>query len=222
MHGKHTVEHAFKVAELDHVRSIARRAIGIGVHFEEDTIDMAGRHGGARQGGYLGAVSTRAITQRTRLLHRVCCIEHHRFARGGHVSKACHVDHETSVAKRRSALAHHHILVAGIHDLLDDILHVPRRKELTLLHVQCTAGLGRSHEQVGLTAQERGDLQYIHILRHLRAVLGLMHIGQHRHPVLALDLGQPIQAFDAGPTRSADGRAIGLVVTRFEDQTHAA
>ena len=36
-------------------------------------------------------------------------------------------------------------------------------------------------EQIGLPAQERRDLQHVDGLGDARALLGLVHVGQHRH-----------------------------------------
>ena len=66
----------------------------------------------------------------------------------------------------------------------DHVRHVPRREELALLDVDDTAGLGRGHEEIGLTAQERRDLQHVDGFGDPRALRGLMDIGEHRHAEL--------------------------------------
>ncbi len=58
---------------------------------------------------------------------------------------------------------------------------------LTILPVR------RRHQQIGLARKEGGDLQDIHRLRHRRALVALMHIGQHRQVEILADVGKDRQ-----------------------------
>src|SRR5205085_8241610 len=89
--------------------------------------------------------------------------------------------YEIVVTESRAALREDEILVAECDQLFRDILHVPRREELALLHVDDAAGFGRGLEQIGLPAQKRRDLQDID---HVSSDLGFrrrMHISRHRN-----------------------------------------
>ena len=49
-----------------------------------------------------------------------------------------------------------------------------------------------------------------------------MHVGESRHANLLLDLGQHSETlFKTRSTIGGDGRAIGLILGRFEDVGHA-
>ena len=104
-------------------------------------------------------------------------------------------------------------------DLGDDIGHVPGREELPLLDVDDLAGRGGRQQQIGLPAQERRDLQHVHRLRHLGALRGLMHVGQHRQAERGADLGEDRQRLrkpDAARGRRAG--AVGLVERGLVDE----
>jgi hypothetical protein len=77
-------------------------------------------------------------------------------------------------------------------------------------------------KQIGLPAQEGRDLQAIDDLAARRAVLALVHVGEHGEAELLLHLGEHGEPFveSAAAERSA-GRAVGLVVAALEHQRHA-
>ena len=109
-------------------------------------------------------------------------VEDHRRAGGARQDRQrAHVRHQGVVAERCAALGDQNITVAGAGDLGNDIRHVPRRQELALLDVDDFSGRGRRPQEIGLPAQERRDLQDVDGLRHLRALRGLVDVGEHRH-----------------------------------------
>ena len=55
------------------------------------------------------------------------------------------------------------------------------RQELTLLDVDGAPGLGRRDEQVGLAAQEGGNLQHVGDLGGGRGLRRLVDVGEHGH-----------------------------------------
>ena len=115
-----------------------------------------------------------------RLLHRMGGVEHHGIAGLGHDRQAAHVGDQRVVAEADAALADQDVAVAGACDLGHHVLHVPGGEELALLDVDRPAGLAGRQQQIGLAAQEGGDLQHVHRLGHGRALLGRVHVGQHR------------------------------------------
>ena len=96
-----------------------------------------------------------------RQLQAVRDVEHDRHALRAHHRKRAHVDDEVVVAEAGAALGDEHARVAGVDHLGDRVLHVVGREELTLLDVDDPAGLGRGDEQIGLPAEERGNLQHV-------------------------------------------------------------
>ena len=76
--------------------------------------------------------------------------------------------------------------------------HVVGRQELALLHVDGAAGFGGGHEQVGLAAQERRDLQDVDDL------------GGRRRPAqgswMSVSTGTPTRAFTSASTRRPSSR----------------
>ena len=76
-------------------------------------------------------------------------------------------------------------------DLGDDVPHVARRQELSLLDVDRLAGAGRGHEEIGLPGQERRDLQHVDDLRRRRAACeGSWMSVRIGRPVARLDVGR--------------------------------
>src|SRR5690606_10410801 len=91
-------------------------------------------------------------------------------------------------AERGAAFAGHDIRIAAAGDLGDHVLHVPRRQELALLHIDRFAGFGGGDEKVGLAAEEGGDLQDVDDFGDLGALLGQVYVSDDRHADLLADL----------------------------------
>ena len=81
----------------------------------------------------------------------------------------------------------------GAH-FVGDVHRVPRRKELTFLHIDRAAGLCGGFEQVGLTAQKRGDLQQVDKLRGDFGLLGGVDVGRDRHAELLANFSKDAAA----------------------------
>ena len=148
-------------------------------------------------------------------LHAVRGVEDHRRAGLAHDRQAAHVGHQVVVAEARAALAGHEavfgqaLLARRGARLVDHVLHVVRREELALLDVHRLAALRHGADEVGLAAQEGRRLQHVDDRGH-RGDLGLaVHVGQHRHLQLALDLGQDLQALAPCPGRGTRCRWCG-------------
>src|SRR5262245_13579471 len=71
---------------------------------------------------------------------------------------------EPAVAECGAALSEQDVRAAGLRELADRSGHLARREELSLLDVDgppvLGRGIARGVQQVGLAAQERGDLEH--------------------------------------------------------------
>jgi hypothetical protein len=109
--------------------------------------------------------------------------------------------------------------VAGFTAFLHRVPHVPGRNELSFLDVDRAAAQRSRHHEVGLAAQKRWNLQNIDCFRDTGDVRYFVNISEHRNLDFIFDLFQDAQAFlDARPAKAADRRAVGFVVTGFEDK----
>ena len=112
--------------------------------------------------------------------------------------------------------------VAGGVNFFDGVAHFPGSHELALLDVDGFAGLAGSQKQVGLAAEEGGDLENIDGVSGLRRLIGFMDVGGDRDGKLFADGGEDLEALVNIPpspeaTMGAGGRAIGLVEGGLED-----
>ena len=152
--------------------------------------------------GTKAAVAAGGGALSARTLHGVGGVEDHGTADPAHDGERAHVDDERVVAERGAALRHQHVGVAAARDLVDDVLHVPGGEELALLDLDGAAGPGRGDDKVRLPAQEGRDLQHVHHLGQLRALLGVVHVGDDGDAEARADLGEhrqcAVQA-DAAP-----------------------
>src|SRR5258708_21049957 len=136
-----------------------------------------------------------------------------------HDGERAHVHHQIVVAETRSTLGHKHLTIPGIAALVDGVLHVPGRNELSLLDVHRTPGERRRHDQVGLAAEEGRNLQHVHHLGDGSHVGHLMNIGEHRDVYFVFHLLQNAQAFlHPLPAIAPDRGSVRLVIRRFENE----
>ena len=181
------------------------------------------RHRGARQHRHEFAFAARRAALAARLLHRMGGVKDHR--RAGvlrHDRQRAHIRYQRVVAERHAALGDQHVGIAGAGQLVDDIGHVPGRQKLALLDVDHLAGRRRGQQQIGLPAQKRRDLQHVDRLRGDRALLRLMHVGQHRQLQRVADFGKHRQRVSqADAARGAGAGAVGLVERSLEHQANA-
>ena len=89
------------------------------------------------------------------------------------------------ITEARSAFAQQHARFSFALDLFCHISHVLRREELSLFHIHHLSRRSRSPQQIGLSAQEGGNLQNIDHLRHPLAMPTLVHIGHGEDPFFA-------------------------------------
>ncbi len=83
-------------------------------------------------------------------------------------------------------------------------------------------GPGRRHDQVGLAAEEGGDLHQLGHFGDRRGLIDLVDVRRDRHIELALDFGEHGQAvLEARSAIAGDGGAVGLVEAGLEDEGQA-
>ena len=146
-------------------------------------------------------------------------VENQRHARAVflHNAETEHVYHQVVVAEIRAAFAQNQFVVTGFFEFFHDVLHLRRAEELGLFNVDDTAGCRHRRHQIGLACQEGGQLQDVAYFRHRRALVGFVHVGNHRHAEFAFDGGKNLHAFIQSDTPvGVYGRAVGLVERGFE------
>src|SRR5262245_24278486 len=180
------------------------------------------RGGGAGKNGHELAFAAGRRPLSARLLDRMSGVENDRgVCRAFENRQRAHVGHERVIAKRHPALRHQDISVSRPRYFFDDVLHVPRRQELALLHVDCFPGPGGSNEEISLAAKECRNLQHVNDRRDLRALLGIVHIGEDRHLQLVANLGKDCQrGFETEAARGFGRRSIGLVERCFVNKAN--
>jgi hypothetical protein len=210
--------------EVEGVRSVGFCLGGVVVDFEEDAIDPGGDRGACQNGNELRLSAGDSVAGRGGL-DGVGAVEDD----GGHLAhdgQGADVDDEVVVAEGGAALSEADAGVSGVRDFLDGVLHVEGGDELALLDVDGAAGFCGGDEQVGLTAEEGGNLQdgfdVAERFGGLFALLGGVDVGEDGEAVRLGDGAQDAAAFfEARASKAGDRGSIGLVVAGFEDVGHA-
>ena len=149
-------------------------------------------------------------------------VEDHRMAKIRHLRKRAHVRNQRVIAKGGAAFGQKDAVIAGTGDFRGDMFHVPRGQELALFHIDHRACRSRGKQQVGLPTQKGRNLQHIDGFGSRRALVGKMHIAQHRasRSVLhRLEDAKPL--FHTDPARGVGRGAVRLVKGGFIDKPHA-
>ena len=176
----------------------------------------------ARQHGGEFALPAGGGALPARLLHAVGRVEHHRIAGPRHDRQRPKIRHQRVVAEAGAPLCQQNPRVPRPGDLGGDVRHIPRRQKLALLHVHDSPGVAGRHQQIGLPAQERRNLQHIHRLGRRRALCRVMHVGQHRPAEAGAHRGQNIQPLrHAHPAGGLRAGAVRLVEAALVNQPHA-
>src|SRR5688500_12997892 len=229
-----------ELGQRQHVRSVARRVVGIGMGFEEEPV-RAGRNGGARErGDVLAGSAAGASVSHAGTLDAVRAVEDdRRAARLTEAREATHVHDEVPVPEERSSFGDSYSggaradvrivvpvpgswltvpLASDTADFLHGAAHPFGMHPLPLLDVHRLPRGACGDEQVGLPAQERGDLEYVHDFGGGRALLRQVDVGQQRKSsctAYAIERGEPL--VEARAARGAGIGAIRLVEARLED-----
>ena len=103
------------------------------------------------------------------------------------------------------------------------MLHVPGRQELPLLDVDRQTRARRRDQEIGLAAQEGGDLQHVDRLRRDRALPGLVDVRQHGQAERFANFREDRQGrFQAEAPRASARSAVCLVERGLEDEADLA
>jgi hypothetical protein len=135
-----------------------------------------------------------------------------------HDSEIERVDDQVVIPEGGPALAEQNFFVTGFFELLDDVSHLMGGEKLCFLDIDRPSGFGQSHDEIGLTAKEGGELEDVDYFGGRLGLVGFVDVGNNGYSMGLLDLGEDFQAFfQSGPPEGGDGRAIGLVEGCLED-----
>ena len=158
-------------------------------------------------------LAARRSARRARQLHAVRRVEDHRIADLAHDRQAAHVHHQIVVAERDAALGQQDLVVAGGRHLVAACRMSCGRDELALLDVHDAARAAGCDQQVGLAAEERGDLQNIHDFGRGIGLRGLVNVGEHGNAA-ACDARRESEAFARARARGTTRRCCGWLCRR--------
>ena len=199
------------------VLGVRLRAWRVLVDFHEHAVDARG-HAGAGHRLDVGGLPGRPAVAGPRQLQAMGDVVDHRRLERAQLGQRTHVHHEVVVAERRAALGEQHVRIAGGADLVERVLHLRGREELALLDVHDGAGARGGHQQVGLAAQERRNLQHVDDRGGGRGLRGLVDVGQDRHAQFGLHASEDAEAgVEPGTAERGQRRAVGLVERRLVD-----
>jgi hypothetical protein len=218
--GQELLEQGLELVEVEGVGTVGLGLGWVVVNLEEDAVDPGGNGGSGQDGDELGLAAADSVCGGWGL-DGVGGVEDDR-GEVAHDGQGAHVDDEVVVAEAGSALAEADTLVAGVADLLDGVGHVRGGNELTLFDVEGAAGLRGGDEEIGLAAEEGGDLEHqVHIahgVREARAVLGSVDVGEDRKAGVLRDGAEDAGAFhESRAAEAANAGAVGLVIAGLEN-----
>ena len=205
----------------NHVGTVARRTIRIFVRLDEySRYPNSDRR--SREYGDKPPLTTGARSLSTRLLDAMRGIEHNRTARLGENGQSAHIADQRVVAEARAPFREQDFVIPGASNFVGDVRHVPRRQELTLLHVDSAACASRSQQQICLPAKKCGNLQDVDNRGHRCTLAGLVHVRHYRAAELRLYFRKYIKGLgEADSPSRTHGRAIGLIETALINEGHA-
>jgi len=187
------------------------------VDFEEQPVDACGYGGSGEERDELRLATTDAACRRG-LLHGMRTVKDYR-RKAAHDGERTVIDHQRVVAEAGAALGEKDAVVARGAHLFNRMRHVPWGDELTLLYVDGTAGFAGGYQEIGLPAEERGNLKHIDGLGGNFAVAWLVHVGEDGNAGIFGQAAEDARALDkTGTAKALDAGAIGLVVAGLEDE----
>ncbi len=214
--GEKLLEERGEELEIEGIGSIGFGVGGIVVDFEKQAVDASRYRGTGQERNELRLAAADAVGGRG-LLDGMGAVKDDR-GQGTHHGERAEIHDKIVVAEGRAALGEKYAIVAGGAEFFDGVRHVPRRDELTFLDVDGAAGFACGYEEVGLTAEECGDLEDVDRFGGDFAMRGLMDVGQDGKTGLAGEAAEDADAFDeAGAAKTFDAGAVGLVVAGLED-----
>ena len=206
------------MVERQHVGAVGKGGGWRGVRFDKQAV---GPHS---NGGFGNGFDERGLAPGhaaglVGLLQRMGHVHHHGHLEAAHGGQVAEVHHQFGIAKGIAALGEQNVGVAGLPHLVNGKLHGLAAQKLAFFDVYHLAGLGSGDEQIGLPAQERRDLQHIHVLRGQRGLARFVDIGDGGHPNFAPHFLQDAQRrFVANTGKGVEPRAVGLAVGTFKDE----
>jgi len=136
-----------------------------------------------------------------------------------HDGEGAEIDDQVVIAERGTALGEEDALVARGADFLEAVAHVPWSNELAFLDVDGAPGFAGCDEQVGLTAEESGNLEHVGGFCNGFAVGRLVNVSEDgKASVLGQATEDAHALLEAGTAKAFRAGAIGLVVAGFEDE----
>ena len=184
---------------------------------EENAVDARGYAGAGYGLDEVGATAGDACGL-VGLLERVGDVEDYGRSEGAHCGDAAVVDDEVLIAEGDAAFGECHVVAAGVAHLAESKLHRLGRETLAFLDVDGAAGACGGHEEVGLAAEESGNLEHVDVFGGHACLFGRMDVGDHGDAERLTHLGQNSQSLmvaDAG--ERVEARAVGLAVGTFEN-----
>ena len=140
----------------------------------------------------------------------------------GELRQGAQVRDQRVVAEGDASLGEHYSRRARPAQFFHHMAHIPRRHELPLLDVYRLARARRGDQQIGLTAQEGGNLQQVYHLGGAFCLPWLVNIGGHRHAHFPFDRCQHAQPFlDARSAKGVQGGTVRFVERGFENVSDA-
>src|SRR6266446_10991228 len=104
------------------------------MHFHKDAV-ASGRDGSTRQHRRQFGIAGCGVPCSAGPLHRVRRVEDYAITRLAHPMERAHIGDEIVVTEGRAALRETEFFVAESDELFRNVLHIPRREELTFLYV---------------------------------------------------------------------------------------
>src|ERR1041384_4941825 len=197
--------------------SIAEGPAGVGGCFHEEPVD-ADRDTGPRNWKDELRPSPRAVAA-PRKLNRMRGIEDHRVSEFPHDAQRSHVHDQVVVAECRPALGQQDVLIPGRRHFCGLVAHVLRSHELPLLDVYRLSGAAGRPQEVGLPAEERGNLEDVGNFSGCCSLLHGMNIGENRDAELLPDFGENRQGFTVlDPGEGGSARPVRLLVRCLENE----
>src|SRR5262245_35609263 len=149
------------------------------MYFHENTVD-ARCNAGSRQMRYVLRLSAGALPLSSRKLQAVGDIKNYRDSETLHDRKRTEIDDQIVITERRAAFGKDHFVISRLLHLVDDVLHFPRRKKLSLFNIDDFSSSGGGGNQVRLPRQKRGDLKNIDHFSGGGSLIDFVNIGENR------------------------------------------
>ncbi len=217
VHRLETAQQPFHAAEVQHIGPVRQRLLGPRVGLDEHPVRPRRHRRKAQRGNELGPPPGHPGSL-VGLLQAVRDVRNGRRKRS-HGRKTAHVHHQVLVAEHRSPLRQPHPFIAPFPHLVHGEAHGFWGDELAFLDVHHLARVRSRVQQVGLAAQEGGNLQDVHVSRCQCRLRGRMDVGDDGHPEPGAHLGQDLQRLLVPDAPEAvPARAVCLAVRPFENE----